>query len=367
MKKFFTLLAVVILTFGSAFAQELTVSGELKTGIYWERKQEGDKEAEEQGKVHNNDDAGNNEGRFRLNIQLDKENIGMKVRLEQTQWNYNGTISPRLPYAFAYGNFLDDQIKISGGMLGDSPWGAGGPERWDELDTRIGIRTEIKPKIVPGLNVGFVLNDWNQGLGINSTKRTIGEMLKETVLGASYDHEYFALRFAYRLDSELDDNADRLDEGSQMLYRAEERILQKYLEGMQIWANGYYDGIKSKKGLVFYNWIYFQYAPDAFTAQLRVGLDASDEERKVLHVRPSFYYHFFNKLLTAGLAFSYCQDFESKYSEGSLYQYFRIEPQLKLNLSNTAIALVYQYENRYTSQDVITQLNWINLRLVYAF
>ena len=364
MNKLFALLILAALVLGTAIAQEFSVAGELKTGFYWERKQEGDKEAEETGYVHNNDDAGNNQGRFRLNMQLDKENVGMKLRFEQTVWTNN---TPNWVYAFAYGYFIDNQIKISGGRLGDSPWGAGGPERWDELDTRIGIRAEIIPKIVPGLNIGFVLNDWNEGLNISTRKRTIGELLKETVMGASYTHDYFALRFAYRLDSELDSDADRLNEGSQMLYRIEEKILTNYLEGMKIWANGYYQGIQSEKGLVFYNWIYFQYAPDNFTAQVRLGLDAAEANRQVLHIRPSFYFHFFDKLVTAGFAFYYCQDFGTKISEDSPYQYWRIEPQIRLNLANTTIALVYRYNNVYTAQDLITQTHWINLRLVYTF
>jgi hypothetical protein len=152
-----------------------------------------------------------------------------------------------------------------------------------------------------------------------------------------------------------------------LLYRVEERVLQNYLQGMQIWANGYYQGIAGEKGLVFYNWLYLQYAPDAFTAQIRVGLDAAQADRQVLHVRPSFYYNLFDKLVTTGLAFYFCQDFGSKYSEGSPYQYWRIEPQIRLNLANTYLALVYSYRNEYTAQDLITETNWVNLRVVFTF
>ena len=369
MKKLFVLPLVAALIVSAAFGQEFSVSGELKTGFYWEQKQVGDEEPEETGRVHNNDDAGN-QGRFRLNTQLDKENVGAKARFELTQWSPNNNSGSNIPhwiYAFAYGYFWDNQIKVSGGKLGDSPWGAGGPERWEEFDTVIGIRTEFIPKIAPGLNVGFVLNDFNNGFRPGADKATIGELLKETVLGASYTHEYFSLRFAFRMDSELDSNADRLNEGSEMLYRVEENILTKYLEGMKIWANGYYKGIESETGLIFNNWLYFQYAPDAFTAQLRLGLDAAEADRQVMHIRPSFYYNVLNKRVTAGLAFYYCQDFGTKISDDSPYQYWRIEPQVKLNLANTVIALVYQYSNAYTAQDLITQTHWINLRLVYTF
>jgi hypothetical protein len=71
--------------------------------------------------------------------------------------------------------------------------------------------------------------------------------------------------------------------------------------------------------------------------------------------------------LTAGLAFSYCQDFGTKISNGSPYQYWRLQPQVKLNLSNTAIVLAYEYQDAYTAQDFITKTQWLNLRLVYTF
>ena len=371
MKKLFALPLVAAFVLHTAFAQELTVSGELKTGFYWEQKQEGNKAVEETGSVHNKNDAGEKEGRFRLNMQLDKENVGMKVRFQQEVWTTN---TPSWVFAFAYGYFLDDQIKVSGGRLGDSPWGAGGPERWDELDTRIGVRTEIMPKIVPGLNAGFVLNQFNEGTGLANKNETIGELLKETVLGVSYTHEWFALRLACRLDSELDTDANRNDEGAQMLYRIEENILTNYLDGMKIWANGFYKGLHApnagsdgKAPLIYLNWLYFQLAPDAFTAQLRLGLDAAEADRQVLRVRPSFYYNFFDRLLTAGLAFYYCQDFGTKISNGSPYQYWRIEPQIKLNLPNTTIALVYQYTDEYISQDYLKHTHWINLQVAYTF
>jgi hypothetical protein len=274
---------------------------------------------------------------------------------------------PSWSYAFAYGYFLDNQIKISGGKLGDSPWGAGGPERWDELDTKVGIRTEIIPNIIPGLNFGFVLNDYNEGTGISQVDESIVEVLKESVLGVAYSHEYFGLRFAYRLDSERDTNADRLDEGALMLYRVEERVLNNYLPGFQFWANGYFQGIQSENGLVYNNWLYFQYAPDILTAQLRLGLDAADSNRQLIHIRPSVYFNFFDKLVSAGFAFSYCQDYGTKISDDSPYLYWRIEPQIKLNLANTYIALVYRYNNEYSSQDVLTQTHWVNVRLVYTF
>jgi len=91
---------------GLVFAQDFTVSGEMKTGYFWERILADGDEVYEEAKMHNNDDAGDNQGRFRMNTHL-----------------FNGV---------------------------------GGPDLWTELDAQIGIRTEIMPKVIPGFNIGFM-------------------------------------------------------------------------------------------------------------------------------------------------------------------------------------------------------------------
>ena len=90
---------------------------------------------------------------------------------------------------------------------------------WKELDIRIGIRSEITPSVVPGLNVGFVLNDFNDQTTQSGATQTLGDVLMESVLGLPYTYDYFALRFSYRLDSDID-----YDTGDQMIYRIEGRI-----------------------------------------------------------------------------------------------------------------------------------------------
>lgn len=365
MKQFFALPLLAALAAAPLFAQDFTISGEVKSGFYWERSQEGNKEAAEHVRLHNNDDAGGQQGRFRLNMQVNRENVGVKVRFEVNSWTISNN-QPVWPYAFAYGNFWDNQIKISAGKMGDSPWGAGGPERWDELDTIIGIRTELMPKFLPGLNLGFVLNNFNEGLMTALNKVQFGDILQETVIGVSYAHEYFALRFAFRGDSELDSDPNRIDEGSRLLYRAEERALRNILPGAQIWVNGYFDGLGTQeRGALYYNWLYLQYAPKAFTAQIRLGLDSGAERRQIIHVRPSFYYNLFDSRVSAGGAFSLSQDLDS--AANMPYMYWRIQPQVRLNLGNFYVALVYQYEDAFTSEDINIKTQWINLRLVYTF
>ncbi|MDR2069991.1 MAG: hypothetical protein LBP81_01035 [Treponema sp.] len=371
MKKFFAVLAAAALAALPGFTDEFNLSGEVKTGLYWEKVQDGDGEvSSNNAKLHNTDDAGNNEGRLRLNFHYRHDTIGMKLRIQESDWG-SQTLKwgETFPYAFIYGNFLDDRIKLSAGGLGDSPWGIGGPEEWDELDTGvIGIRTEIKSAFIPGLNIGFVLNDWN-AIEPEGEERTLGDLLQESVLGASYDHEYFGLRFACRLDSKADfytSDADGIN-GAELIYRLEERSLKNLLPGFQIWANGHYKGINKEDNTLFRtaNVLYIQYAPELFTAQIRLGCDTG-WKRQELNVRGSFCYNILN-FLSAGASASYIQDYETKISPGSPFSEWNVEPMVKVTLGGAYIEFVYHYGREYTSPDVETKTHWINLRLVYTF
>jgi hypothetical protein len=379
LKKIIFTLLVLVLASGGILAQELTVSGEVKTGFFWYETQIGKTKPVSSGFVHNSEDdnfdSGNysdlnkNQGRFRLNFHLKKDNIGMKARLQTTSWD-----DPQVKwgYAFAYGDFFNDQLRISAGKTGDSPWGSGGPEMWKELDTAIGLRFEIMPGMVPGLNFGFAINDTNGEAAIGSGTQTLEDVLRESVLGLAYTHEYFLLRFAYRLDADYDAQV-----GDQMLYRIEERIIQKYLPHFQIWANGFFDGMNTggeNKGL-FTNWLYVQYDPDIFTAQIRFGFDA-DQQVQILYARPSFYYHFFGGFLSVGAAFEFANDFgEGKMDTSTPYLRWFIEPQIRLNFGSAALAFVYRYKDDYerwdpdsnSSKKIRTTTNIINLRMVYTF
>lgn len=375
MKKFFAALVITFVAAGVLAAQELKVSGEIKTGFFWYQRQIGDGDMSGEGYVHNSEDddeeqrllnkTAKSQGRFRMNLWLDNGNTGMKVRFEQTEWRDTGM--PKWGYAFAYGNFFNEQLKISVGKLGDSAWGIGGPEMWKELDTQIGIRTEIMPGIIPGLNFGFVLNDMSdQQSYYYQEPQTLLDVFKETVLGLAYTHDYFALRMAYRLDSEFDE-----DMGDKFIYRIEERAIQKVLPNFQIWANGSWEGLRNEdeKALWMINWLYMQYAPEMFTAQLRLGYDAYSR-RSVFYVRPSFYYNLFDDFLNVGASFEFAQDFgEGKYYKDSPYLRLVVEPQIRVNFSSAYAALVYQYRNEYHTigKDETYKIHALNLRVVYTF
>jgi hypothetical protein len=381
MKKHIAALVVTLFTallaVSAVYAQEdkdgkFTIDGLVKTGFYWQEVRQEGKDPAPTVKVHNNDDSGGNRGRFRVNMQYEIGDFGFKTRIQWDNWGQN---YPEWSYAFGYGNFLDKQITVSLGKMGSSPWGTGGPEMWKELETSMGVRVEIKPNIVPGLNAGFVLNDFNNGQdgGHDINDATFWEILRETVIGASYDHDYFGVRFAYRLDSVYDKNASngaRID-GDDMIYRLEERVLKNYLPGFQIWANGQYEGIGTEADddrYKFENWLYVQYAPELFTAQLRLGYDIVPY-RTIFHARPSFYWNFFDGFLSAGTSFEFAQDFDKKMYEDSPYLYWGVEPKVWVTFGNMTVTLAYHYRNeyKYHTEPPVEEIHWLNLRFALTF
>jgi len=365
--------------------QKLEISGEVKTGFYWEETRIDGKRSTEDARMHNNDDAGTNQGRFRMNMHLHNENnMGMKIRYEQQVWT-PGQFT-QWAYALAYGNFIDNQLRVTVGKLGESPWSAGGPDIWEELDDKIGIRTEIMPNAVPGLDFGFVLGAYNEATYNEDTfeDNKLIDMLKETVLGISYSCDFFLLRFSWRLDGDLDNisfstyNPGKyVEDNMSMMYRLEERIIRKYLPGFSIWANGFWKGIGEDKKIdprdsSFYyrNWLYIDYSPAAFSSQLRFGYHAIGGLQTLIG-RASFYYNIL-PVLSAGLAGNYRKEIGEN-APGEQFLLWGVEPQIRVTFNpNAYIAFVYNFEQRYVTDElslkrVFQDRQWINLRVVYTF
>jgi hypothetical protein len=370
----------------AAFAQEgLKISGEAKSGIYWQQTQQESKDPEAEVKLKSTDDAGSQQGRFRLNLDyVNDNNFGFKARIQWENWVEK--YPSQWPYAFGYGNFFDNQLTISVGKLGSSPWGSGGPEMWKELEdgTYGGMRTEWKPEFIEGLNVGFVLNyydsDRDQGWE-DETPVTILNLLQESVIGVSYTHELFHVRMAYRLDGSMDSIQSNKQYGGlgedSLVYRVEERALKNYLPGFQIWALGHLFGLSAKIDEIkwYRNWFFVQYAPDLFTAQLRFGYEFTESRSEFL-VKPSFYWNLFEKLVSVGAAFTYCQDFgDGKIYEGSPYHYIEVEPKIQLNFTSSYVAFAYNFRQEYIQpyaelakgKDPLKQTQWMNLRFCIYF
>jgi hypothetical protein len=293
---------------------------------------------------------------------MPETNMGFKFRIEMQDW-----ASPHndmWKYFFAYGNFFDDQLTVSFGKLGASPWGTGGPDLWKELEqvgTKGGMRFEYKPSFVPGLNVGFVINSFDRDVDMypDEDPITMLHVLQESIVGLSYTHEYFHIRGAYRFDSEVDQLRGTASgkDGGQVVYRVEERVIHNYLEGFKIWGLGHYYGIGAdelnKDDYSATNWFFIEYAPNLFTAQLRTGLEQI-KKRTILNVRPAFYLKLFDNFLNVGVQYLWAQDYgddegnSGKVYPGSPYYYMEIEPKLQLNFSSGFYAaMVYNWRKEY--------------------
>jgi hypothetical protein len=375
------LLALAVVS--PVMAQELILGGEVKTGLLDTITETQIKPREEKAGPGSKDDAGGGAGRFRLNMEYLNGNLGFKLRINWEDWaqGYPNSWS----YAFGYGNFFNDQLTVSIGKLGASPWGTGGPDLWKELEnlgTTGGVRFEYKPFYAPGLNVGFVLNGLNSDTDMwpSTNDTTILHYLQESVIGASYTHEYFMVRAALRLDSEVDNMRGGTDEGMEMLYRVEEYAIRNFLPGFRIWALGYYYGIAQEDPTQYVanNWLFFEYSPKWFSTQLRFGLDSVDN-RTVFHVRPNFYMKLFDNLLNVGAQFLYAQDYgEGKMFEGSPFYYMEIEPKIQLNFApNAHMAFAYNWRREYVHltddftklglTEPIKQIQWFNLRFAIYY
>jgi hypothetical protein len=401
MKKLIAVSVIALCAAGLVFSQDLSlsISGEVKTGVfsYWTPENE-----DEGAFIHNSEDDNwmaiaksgmsslrGEEGLYRLNFLVEKGNIGAKFRFQTTGWR-GGAGAASWGYAFLYGDFFEDQLKISAGKLGDSPWGTNERELLKEVDTTIGLRFEYMPSFLPGLDVGLVLNNWN-----TKPKDDAGltDLLSETVLGLSYTHDYFHLRFAYRLDSEADEDdyykSNPTDQAGRLVYRLEERIIQNYLPGFQIWSVGYFEELGSGKEdlLNGTSLVYVQYDPDDFTSQLRFGYNIVNlmlmgyEEGSLQYfsLRPSFYYKLFDNFLRVGAAFEFAKNLGGNKVVSDSYLYWYVEPEVRLNLgSGTYLALVYRYQDDYlrlaretgSTDDyapVSSKTHWVNLRAVFTF
>jgi hypothetical protein len=393
MKKIITMLLSGLVATGFVFALDniIEISGEIKTGFFIEEREQGGETYSKNGIYNNDGDSGPSGGRIRMGIGLNTKGLGLRTRFSQQNFllrpkGINDTSISRIgvDFAYVYGNLFNSQLKISGGLLGESPWGTGGTELGKELendggDPLPGIRVEWKPLgSLRGLNLGFVLNR-QDGTVPSDAKIEFGGIVLESILGISYEHKYFAFRFAYRFDQGIDSPAAIVD-GEKLLYRVEERFLWMLVPGLSISANGYCQGInaegkgsgRSTPGYI-QNWLYLLYDPANFSAGVNVGYrDGFVNDEQKLELRPYFYYKLINNYLLAGLMGGMEIGYNNgKSIEDAFYNFWFIEPQVKVNVNNNFyIAFVYRYtsgaydtETSYKDQNT----HWVNIRLCYTF
>jgi hypothetical protein len=130
-----------------------------------------------------------------------------------------------------------------------------------------------------------------------------------------------------------------------------------------------------------WNWLFFKYEPDYFTAEIRLGYEATTN-REVVFIKPSFYlfplafFAFENShLVKAGASFEWRKDFgdlnEMDHPDAA-YRFIEIKPLLQINLSPNAYAAFeysfkrqwVQWSETYKRADKLPliQEQWINIR-----
>jgi len=373
-KKTITVILLLFSITGLAYSLELHMDGEVRTGVFWRREMNELNVVElEEVRMHHNSDAGPGEGRFRLNMHLVHQNLGVRLRFEQIRWPAHEPARFPIGYIFAYGDFLDNQLRVSVGNLGESPWAPHGPDIWRELDDQVGIRVEITPNAVPGLNFGFVLNEWN-GMGYHRELETIQNFLMESVLGVSFSNDLFLARFAWRLDSEMDVYNEH-QEGHEFIYRLEARFLSNMVPGLNVFATGLWQAVIGStfaNPAVYNNFFNFEYRHSLFDSSLRFQLRLSEARSHLFDVRLGYFHHVL-PFLRVGAYVYYATLFgENRELTTAPFLRVGVEPQIRAVFGNTQISLHYFHQRlfrtgRIGEADVPQTNQWLNLRVQISF
>ena len=373
-KKTITVILLMFCITGLAYSLELYLDGEVRTGIFWRREMNelGVVELEET-RMHHNSDAGSHEGRFRLNMHLSHQNLGVRLRFQQDRWPMHEPARFPIQHIYAYGNILDDQLRVSFGNLGDSPWAPHGPDIWRELDDQVGMRVEITPSAIPGLNFGFVLNEWN-GMVYHRELLTLQNFLMESVLGVSFFNDLFLVRFAWRLDSETDVYNEH-QEGHEFVYRLEARFLGDMVPGLNVFATGIWQAVIGStfaNPAVYNNFLNFEYRHPIFDSSLRFQLRFSEARSHLFDVRLGYFHHVL-PFLRAG-AYVYYATLFGDNRELTTAPFLRVgvEPQIRFVFGNAQISLHYFHQRLYRTgrigeEDVPQTNQWLNLRFQVSF
>jgi hypothetical protein len=189
MKKALVVLLILAVA-GGVFAQEVTFSGSLDTGLTI-----GIPSASGADPFVTlyNDDAG--PARLRLNGTFSLANYGAKFRFQNAFADGNNTAIAA--WAWVYANFLNDILTLNVGRLGNHAWATMGnyDTGWDNVT---GLRLEIKP--ITGLNFGFALKALPY-----ETSYTVSQFFLETLIGVKYESDLFDANLVFQLDSDADD------------------------------------------------------------------------------------------------------------------------------------------------------------------
>jgi hypothetical protein len=201
MKKTLVILLILAVA-GGVFAQDITFSGEVKTGLQFA--------LDDDGAVKLwHDDAGAAE--FGLAGAFTEDNYGLNFKLSASYNGQNAFVKES--YAYLWAEFLNAKLKLTGGWIDGAVWGSGGPTDVS-YDAVKGVRFEIKP--LDGLDVGFAFgaqpNDGDGADGFDPTNTTNGSetfyatlknFFLEPVIGVKYSNDIFgSVTVAVAVDNE---------------------------------------------------------------------------------------------------------------------------------------------------------------------
>jgi hypothetical protein len=191
MKK--TLVVLLILAVaGGVFAQEITWSGSIATGLYIDMA-----EANDDPIITGDDDDAGTPVQARLHVAVADDAWGIELGI--------GANIDNLGEAFLYDAhgwiLFADMIKVRAGLIDPGVWNTAGPEDWN-FSSGGGVRLEIMP--IEGLNIGAFLN-FNGISDGRISDLPVQDFFKNTVIGFSYANEdimglYAALAFKLAAD-----------------------------------------------------------------------------------------------------------------------------------------------------------------------
>ena len=199
MKKLFIILLVLAVA-GGAFAQDLTWSGQLQTGVWF---QGGDFPSGTPAVKADDDDSGHGV-EAKITALYDAGDWGLKFTprvVADAVPDINDPMSKAIDAnlfadnAYGWINFLDKMINVKTGFINDAVWGNAG-QFGENYDAGLGVRLEVMP--IDGLNVGAFFNYPDGGSTAGKTKNFFGE----TAFGFKYTADVWNLSATLKLYSE---------------------------------------------------------------------------------------------------------------------------------------------------------------------
>jgi hypothetical protein len=199
MKKVLVVLLILAVA-GGVFAQDLTWSGTVETGVHINKTDGADDVV-----VWADNDDGVQGIRAKLQAAITGDSWGFKVGIKNETTNWAAAGVPGLVELYnGYGwlDLLNKMINVKAGIIDDGVWTTKGDEDWG-IATGSGVRIEVAP--IEGLSVGAFLT-WPKGDTVNAISKaaTLEQFFNETAIGFSYTADVFYVSGGLKLDSDGD-------------------------------------------------------------------------------------------------------------------------------------------------------------------